>query len=300
MADQRKARIINKHATPAKWKEVEASFKPLAAEFIVYDNSDKPKIKLGDNTRTLNNLPYITKGMVPNDESLSYNADGTISLKKEYRDYLDAQTFAYPTISEFNIVGTNVRSNVEVGTEVTVTGFEHTETNSTNIVDKKLTLTSNKNSSINLTVTASDTKASVDIEPDNSYKFETNTTLTYTLAGKDKRGNDITKSYNISSYYPSFIGTKEGDSISASDISSLTKVSSSSLKGNRTLTIDSDARYFFFVTTTKINTITDGPVNFSYMELDTLNLSINNTTNKKYYVYRSTNRLTESYTLTIT
>lgn len=62
-----KTRIINKHATAAVWNE--SNFRPLQAEIVIYDPGQDPKdgktysherFKIGDGTRTINELPFAT------------------------------------------------------------------------------------------------------------------------------------------------------------------------------------------------------------------------------------------------
>lgn len=285
-----KTRIINKHAQAAVWLGTQDKFTPLEGEFIVYDKDETfpiPRIKVGNGSNNVNTLDFISKGMVDN-TSLTCNNEGTISLNQEYIDYLDAQVYAYPAISAFNIVG----SNVEVGTTVSVTSFDHTETNSKNI-DGKLTLTSNKNTSINLAVNPSDTKATVSFS--DSYQFTTNTTLTYTLTGKDTRGNTITKQDSISSYFPSFIGASKAESIT--NTTGLDKIASASLKGSRS--VPATSHYVYFISTTAINTIKSGGFDVSYSKLNNITLSINGIS-KSYNVYRTNELIVSTLTYDIT
>lgn len=59
-----KTRIQNKHDTETNW-ESKGSFVPLAGEFIVYDAEsieDPAKLKVGDGTHTLEELPFLGRG----------------------------------------------------------------------------------------------------------------------------------------------------------------------------------------------------------------------------------------------
>lgn len=286
-----KTRIINKHATAAVWEATQDKFTPLEGELIVYDKDDTysaPRLKIGTGSKNVNELNFISEGMVDGTSLTTSTTSGKISLNQEYIDYLDSKLYAYPTISTLNIVG----SNVEVGTTVTISSFNHTETNSKNI-DGKLTLTSNKNNSINLAVTPSDTNTTVSFN--DSYQFTTNTTLTYTLTGKDTRGNTITKEDSISAYFPSFMGASTAESIT--DVTGLSKISSATLKGSRSVAATS--HYVYFISTTAINTIKSGGFDVSYSKLDNITLNINGF-DKSYNVYRTNELIVSTLTYDIT
>lgn len=282
-----KTRIIQKHATAAVWSGTSDKFTPLEGEIIVYDtdsNNTCPRLKIGNGSNNVNVLDYISKGMVDN-SSLTYNnQNGTISLNKEYVDYLDSKLYAYPSIDSFNIVG----SNVEVGKTVTVSSFTHKESNTKNI-DGNLVLTSNKDTSIKLNVTPSESSASVAFS--NSYTFKTNTTLTYTLTLTDTRGNVVSKTDSVSAYYPSFVGSSSSSSVTSADIlNAFTKVASASLAGSRDIPANSE--YVYFVSTTAINKITSGGFDVSYSRQEDVTVDINGVI-KSYYVYRTDSMLTE-------
>lgn len=222
-------------------------------------------------------------------KSITYNnASERISLKQEYIDYLDAQVYKYPSISSFNIVG----GNQEVGTTVNITSFTHKETNIQNI-SGNLTLTCNKNNSLQLLVEPSSSDSSVAFS--DSYRFLNSTTLTYTLSGEDTRGNIITKTDSVSSYFPSFMGSSKDASLDSQE--GLTKVASSSLVGTRTITADND--YVYFVTTTAIKSIKSGGFDVSYTKQDNVNLTINGIS-QSYHVYRTNELITSTLTYVIT
>ena len=285
MADQRKARIINKHATPAKWEEVEASFKPLAAEFIVYDNGDKPKIKLGDNTRTLNNLPYITKGMV-DDTSLSYNENGTISLNQEYKEYLDNQLYKSPTISTFNIVRSS--NNTEVtNTPVSITSFTHAETNVGNIKEGTTLTLKRGSTTVKSGISPSASSTSVDIN--DSYTPSTAQTVTYTLSGENSKGKAFSKTNSITYYCPHYYGALQESSLTdGTDITSLglTKHTSTSTNWTGTINITTEAnQYVYFVTPDDNVTVTSG--GFEVPVTKTEYKFLVNDSEQTYYAYRT-------------
>lgn len=300
-----KTRISQKHDLEVNWLKA-TGFVPMQGELIIYDieidaegntltdESGKPllpesrqepytheRLKIGDGIRTVANLPFTT-GVDNN--SLTRDNYGIVRLNQEYINYLDAQIYEYPSITEFNIV----ESNQEVGTTVTLSSFTHKEQNSKNI-DGNLTLTSNK-TDINQTVAPSDSGATVSIS--DTYKFTTNTTLTYTLKGTDTRGNSITKTDNISSYYPSFVGASSSGSVTSDEIStSFIKVASSSLSGTRS--IASSNQYVYFISTTAIKSIKSGGFEVSYTSLDNVTLNINGV-EKSYYIYRTNETISET------
>lgn len=54
-----KTRILNKIDTSNKWNE-QKNFKPLKGEFVIYqDEENSPKVKVGDGTTPINELPFI-------------------------------------------------------------------------------------------------------------------------------------------------------------------------------------------------------------------------------------------------
>ena len=62
MAEKRvNGRIVNKHATEAEWK-ANASFVPFKGEAIIYDIDDNynfERMKIGDGTTTVEELPFV-------------------------------------------------------------------------------------------------------------------------------------------------------------------------------------------------------------------------------------------------
>ena len=66
MAEPRriKTRIIQKHAQAATWDNAK-NFVPLEGELIVFDKDSStsyPRLKIGDGSKTINELPFITAG----------------------------------------------------------------------------------------------------------------------------------------------------------------------------------------------------------------------------------------------
>lgn len=56
------ARVTNKHDIEENWLKA-TNFIPLAGEIIIYDkdkNHNYDRIKIGDGTTTINNLPFST------------------------------------------------------------------------------------------------------------------------------------------------------------------------------------------------------------------------------------------------
>ena len=80
-----KTRIQNKHDTEANWAKA-TTFRPLAGELIIYDedsNNAKPRFKIGDGSRTINNLPFVAidyDGRITSLES-TVNGLGTAAQK---------------------------------------------------------------------------------------------------------------------------------------------------------------------------------------------------------------------------
>lgn len=59
MATEFYSRILLKHDTEANWKKA-TNFTPKEGEIIIYDMDDYPRIKVGNNSDNVNDLPFIT------------------------------------------------------------------------------------------------------------------------------------------------------------------------------------------------------------------------------------------------
>ena len=73
-----KTRIQNKHDTEANWAKA-TTFQPLAGELIIYDedsNNAKPRFKIGDGSRTINNLPFVAIDYDSRITSIENTVDG--------------------------------------------------------------------------------------------------------------------------------------------------------------------------------------------------------------------------------
>lgn len=60
-----KTRIIQKHAQSNVWEGTKDLFIPMEGELVVYDkdnSTDYPRLKIGDGSRNINQLPFITAG----------------------------------------------------------------------------------------------------------------------------------------------------------------------------------------------------------------------------------------------
>ena len=60
-----KTRIIQKHAQSNVWEGTNDLFIPLEGELVVYDkdnSTDYPRLKIGDGSKNINQLPFITAG----------------------------------------------------------------------------------------------------------------------------------------------------------------------------------------------------------------------------------------------
>lgn len=79
------ARFIHKHDTEANWAKAE-NFVPKRGELIVYDVDDNytyERIKMGDGTTNVNELPFATESVVKDLLNITNNVG-----------YLDAGTIA--------------------------------------------------------------------------------------------------------------------------------------------------------------------------------------------------------------
>lgn len=62
-------RLVLKHDTQENWEKA-TSFIPLKGEMIIYDPDDThtlPRFKIGDGSKTVNNLPFAEDYITPED-----------------------------------------------------------------------------------------------------------------------------------------------------------------------------------------------------------------------------------------
>lgn len=283
-----KTRIINKHATAAVWEATQDKFTPLEGELIVYDKDNTysaPRLKIGTGSKNVNELNFISEGMVDNSSLTCDNNTGKISLSEQYKTYLDNQLYQPPTISAFNIVG----SNAEVtNTAISISSFTHTETNVGNI-NGTLTL---KRGSTTVKSGISPSASSASVTISDSYTPSTAQTVTYTLSGVNTKGTAFSKTDSVTYYCPHYYGALSVDKLTAgSNITSLglTKHSFTGTNWTGTISVETAANdYVYFVTTDNSVTFKSGGFDVTTTKT-TQSFTVNGTT-QTYYVYR-TNKL---------
>lgn len=197
-------------------------------------------------------------GSITVDDELNKNSTNPVqnsTIAKEIERIWDSVNYVEPTIGELSLTPSSGSVEITSASGVTynLTSFKHRETSSTNFNGK---LTFKKGSTVlKSDIDTTDTVASVSITDNNTVK--TAQTITYTLTGKSKKGNTVSKSASVSFYFASYIGANSNETISDSVIASLTKVSSTGLNGTREVTVSSNG-YIWFITTGTINKITSG------------------------------------------
>lgn len=197
-------------------------------------------------------------GSIKVDDKLDTSSPNPVqnsTIAKEIERIWDSVNYVEPTIGELSLTPSS--GSVEItsanGVAYNLTSFKHRETSPTNFNGK---LTFKKGSTVlKSDIDPTDTVASVSITDNNTVK--TAQTITYTLTGKSKKGNTVSKSASVSFYFASYIGANSNETISDSVIASLTKVSSTGLNGTREVTVSSNG-YIWFITTGTINKITSG------------------------------------------
>lgn len=197
-------------------------------------------------------------GSIEVDDELNKESQNPVQNKiiaEEIERIWDSVNYVEPTIGELSLTPSSGSVEITSASGVTynLTSFKHRETSPTNFNGK---LTFKKGSTVlKSDIDPTDTVASVSITDNNTVK--TAQTITYTLTGKSKKGNTVSKSASVSFYFASYIGANSNETISDSVIASLTKVSSTGLNGTREITVSSNG-YIWFITTGTINKITSG------------------------------------------
>ena len=229
-------------------------------------------------------------------DSLAKSGNG-LSLKQDYIDYLENQLYQAPVISVFSVSPNN--SPYEVSTTArAITEFIHQETNTSNI--SSLTI-KNVRTGVETAVTPSASSTSVSYA--DSFTLTTaGATQQYILTSVNSRGTPTTKTVTLSAYIPSYYGKNANSSISASSLSGLSRVNSTSLAGTRSITISSQDgnSYLYFVSTSAITKITDTSTGWDldYSEQETISTTLNGVS-ITYRVYRSIQLSSGTYSLKI-
>lgn len=252
-------RIQNKYDTQANFSQ--ATFVPLKGEILFYDvdgTLENRRMKIGDGVKTVGELPF---------------AD---IMKPEYKEYLDKQLYQAPAISTFTMVS----GSKEVGQSFTVSSFTHKETNVGNI-NGKLTLKKGS-TTIMSNIDPKSASTAVNLSTAQTVTMTSAGTVTFTLSGTNTRGAAFSKNSSVSFYFPSWYGYASTSSITSTN--GLTKVSSATLDGEKTVTT-TDVGYVYFVTTDTISKITSSGFDVTTTH-STLTLNINGVS-KSYNVYRT-------------
>ena len=238
-------------------------------------------------TKTNYTLPTVAAG-----QGIEVSEGGVVSLPSIFYNYLVEQTYNSPAISYFDVPG--LSSVVEVGTDVVISSFSHSETMINNIQGN---LTLKKGSTIiadNIVpVTSSST---VTLSSPVTITRNTAGTETLTLSGTTTLGGTISKNVSTSFYLPKFLGASTNTSVTSSEIVNMQKGQTFPTS----ITI-SDASYIYFVTDGTISSVKDSDTGFG-VPLDpatTLSVNINGVA-VAYHVYRTSNSiLPGAYTFTI-
>jgi len=156
MAEPRKikTRVIQKHAQAAVWENTQ--FTPLEGEFIVFDkdaNNPNPRVKIGDGSRDVNELPFLAAG------TAEHADEATHATTADAADQSDKLT----TARKISIVGDISGStefdgskDVSIATELTGT-FTYTPSGS--VAAPNITLKGNlSNKVLTISATASEPK----------------------------------------------------------------------------------------------------------------------------------------------
>lgn len=277
--------VLSKGAAPTP---TEVTLQP-GGSFTVLNSTS-----VSGHTITDNSTKYTLPDFLNYEAGPGITIEGsTIALPKVFYDYLVAQTFAAPTIAELSIPG--LGTEAEIGVSVTVTSFNHRETNASSFDG---TLTLRHGSSVVKSGVAA-TNSSVSVSLDGAGVSVVRTTPgseTFTLSGVDQLGNTITKSVSKSFYVPKFLGADPDASITGTEVLNMNKG-----KNMPTSITFAETSYIYFVTTGTITSVKDADTGFAVpieAPFD-VTVSINNVPTV-YHAYRSSERiLAGTYNFTI-
>ena len=219
--------------------------------------------------------------------SIKFNEEGELTLNKVYLDYLQEVTYVKPTIASFTVSG--LASNYIVGETISATEFKHYETSIDNI-NGNLTFTITGGYSENITPSASST--TITLATMFSKTFDTHgQSVTFTLSGKDVKGNTISKTASKTAYYPFYHGVSVNESYDETLAKGLTRKIGNT-PGTYTYELSENAFIYWF-STTSINNIKDTNGNtIDYVKLDDISMPvITDGANVTYKVYRTTEQL---------
>lgn len=105
MAKTLKTRVMQKHDTEANWK-LATNFTPLNGEIIIYDEDDNynyKRVKIGDGTTNVNDLPFIDKKLTDDIAEIEDLANGAVNVASESLNQAKAYTDKKVVQSDWNI-----------------------------------------------------------------------------------------------------------------------------------------------------------------------------------------------------
>lgn len=117
-------RIQLKHDVESAWATIAATFTPLAGEVIIYDVDDTydyPRIKIGDGTTKLANLPFLDDG------AINEMADALSSLKLSGANNKISLTGTGVSDTGISVVGSGKTTATVTGNVLTITSTDSDE-----------------------------------------------------------------------------------------------------------------------------------------------------------------------------
>ena len=120
-------RIQLKHDTETNWKKIEASFKPLPGEVIIYDADntyDYPRIKIGDGNKFLSALNFLDDGAINEMAAAISNLSLEGTSNKIILKGTGAEAGKEPAIS---VVGQGATTATVTGNVLTITSTDSDE-----------------------------------------------------------------------------------------------------------------------------------------------------------------------------
>lgn len=214
---------------------------------------------------------------------------------KPVYDWYEKQTYTKPTIdvfttSSFTSGGYKLSSTP---IKIQLKSFMHKEKD-INKFNGTLSLYKG-NTSIQSGIAVNNSSQTVNVTSDTEETLTTNT-ITYTLSGKDIKGNTISKTISVYGWYTSYIGVSTETTLTTSSISKFKDLDKTSLNGTHSVTTTSGS-YVWFCTTQGEPSVTSSGFDVPLHD-ETQTIRYNGT---NYYCYRTAEKTAEgTYTFVVT
>lgn len=132
-----KSRIVHKHDVAANWA-LATNFSPLKGEIIVYDpdeNNEQPRVKVGDGETNVNDLPFVTDGLVSYDTVQELTDEQRAQARKNIAEHqLDWYELSVPpltiTVADGSVIYTSNDSSFDMEAAINKSSVAYASWNS--------------------------------------------------------------------------------------------------------------------------------------------------------------------------